>query len=56
MESEIGRDELKREAVAKFIIELAQKEPDLDAAIFVIGSSRHSAIRLTAGNLNTSRI
>jgi hypothetical protein len=29
----IGRDELKREAVAKFIIGLAQKEPDLDAAI-----------------------
>ena len=30
----IGRDEMKREAVAKIIIGLAQAEPGLDAATF----------------------
>ncbi len=45
----IGRDEVKREAVAKFIIQLAQEDGNLDAAalrdkaVGVLGDLIHAA-------------
>ena len=51
----IGRDKIKREGVAKFIIGLAKRTPILMRRLCIVRPSRPLAVRSTAGNLKTSR-